>query len=79
MSAPDEVNRRLDAALTRLESAIETRLAAQESAAADAERTKLEQEMAAVRNECTHLKETSAAVSQRLDAAIGKIKGILDE
>ena len=63
----------------RLESALKTHLAGQDKAAADAERARLEQEMSAVRDEFAGLKETSAVVSQRLDAAIGKIKGMLAE
>jgi len=39
----------------------------------------LEDEMTAVRSEVVSLRETSAAVSQRLDAAIGQIKGMLAE
>lgn len=80
MSAVDDANRRLDTALTRLESALQTHLAAPDKAsAAEAERARLEQEMTAVRGEFANLKETSAAVSQRLDAAIGKVKTMLAE
>lgn len=77
MSTVDDASQRLDAALSRLESALDARLASQSDAAG--ERGQLEQEMTAVRSEFASLKETSAAVSQRLDAAIGAIKGILAE
>ena len=80
MSALDDANRRRDAALSRLESALQTHLAAPDKAtAAEAERARLEQEMTAVRSEFANLKETSAMVSQRLDAAIGKVKNLLAE
>lgn len=80
MSADNDANRRLDAALLRLESALQARRVTQDgAAAAAAERARLEQEMTTVRNEFSSLKETSAVVSQRLDAAIGKIKGMLAE
>ncbi len=80
MSVVDDANLRLDAALSRLESALQTHLAAPDQAsAAEAERLRLEQEMTSVRSEFANLKETSVAVSQRLDAAIGKVKNLLAE
>jgi hypothetical protein len=75
MSAADEANQRLDAALSRLQTSLQARLASQGGAG----QAQLEDEMTTVRNEVDSLKETSAAVSQRLDAAIGQIKGILAE
>lgn len=75
MSAADDANRRLDAALARLEGALRARLAQQSGAAV--ERAELEREVDAVRKEVAGLKETSAQVSHRLDAAIGAVKGIL--
>ena len=77
MSAIDDSNRRLDAALVRLEVALRERLEADAGSAVDQERARLEQEMTAVRNENASLKQTSAQVSQRLDSAIGQIKGML--
>jgi len=80
MSAVDDANLRLDAALSRLESVLQTRLAGQDTAvAAETDRARLEQEMTTVRSEFANLKETSAAVSQRLDAAIGNVKRMLAE
>lgn len=80
MSAVDDANLRLDAALSRLESVLQTRLAGQDTAvAAETDRARLEQEMTTVRSEFANLKETSAAVSQRLDTAIGNVKRMLAE
>lgn len=80
MSAVDDANLRLDAALTRLESALRTHLAAPDrAAAAEAERARLEQEMNSVRSEFANLKKTAGLVSQRLDGAIGKVKFMLAE
>lgn len=75
MSAADDANQRLDVALSRLQSSLQARLVSQDGAG----QAQLENEMAAVRSESASLKETSAAVSQRLDAAIGQIKGMLAE
>jgi len=77
MAAADDANQRLDAALARLESSLQARQAAQSDAVT--QRAQLEQEVAAVRNKITSLRETSAQVSRRLDAAIGAVKGILAE
>lgn len=79
MSLIDSSNQRLDAALAQLEQALQVRLEVQNGAAVNAARGQLETEMAAVRTECASLKETSSAVSHRLDAAISQIKGILAE
>ena len=75
MSVADDANQRLDAALARLQSSLQVRLASQDGAG----QGQIEDEMSAVRSEVDSLKETSVAVSQRLDAAIGQIKGILAE
>lgn len=75
MSAADDANQRLDAALSRLQSSLQARLASQDGAG----QAQLEDEMTAVSGEFASLKDTSAVVSQRLDAAIGKIKGMLAE
>lgn len=75
MSAADDANQRLEAALSRLESSLQARLANHDGAG----QAQLEDEMTAVRSEVVSLRETSAAVSQRLDAAIGQIKGMLAE
>jgi outer membrane murein-binding lipoprotein Lpp len=75
MSAADDANQRLDAALSRLQSSLQARLASQDGAG----QAQLEDEMTAVRSEFASLKDTTAVVSQRLDAAIGKIKGMLAE
>ena len=79
MSSVDDANQRLDAALLRLEAALQSRLESPGKPGADGKRAQLEQEMSAVRGEFASLKETSAAVSQRLDAAIGTIRNILAE
>lgn len=77
MSAVDDANQRLEAALSRLEAALQQRVGA---GAGDAgERQRLEAEMAAVRAQFAALQETSTAVSKRLDAAIGRLKGVLAE
>lgn len=75
MSAADDANQRLEAALSRLEQSLQARLATQDGAG----QAPLEDEMTAVRSEVVSLRETSAVVSQRLDAAIGQIKGMLAE
>ena len=75
MSAADDANQRLDAALSRLASSLQARTANQDGAG----QAQLEDEMTTVRSEVVSLKETSAIVSQRLDAAIGQIKGMLAE
>jgi hypothetical protein len=77
MSATNDANQRLDAALSRLESSLQGRLSTQDAAGAG--QTQLEAEITAVRSEFTSLKDTSTVVSQRLDAAIGTIKGMLAE
>lgn len=77
MSATDDANQRLDAALSRLESSLQARLSTQDAAGAG--QTQLEAEITAVRSEFASLKDTSTVVSQRLDAAIGTIKGMLAE
>lgn len=74
MSAVDNANQRLDAALSRLESALQTHMAARDAAG---ERVRLEQELSEVRAQFDSLKATSATVSQRLDTAIGTLKNIL--
>ncbi|MDH3738086.1 MAG: DUF4164 domain-containing protein [Alphaproteobacteria bacterium] len=80
MTIVDDANQRLDAALSRLEAVMQTHLAAPDKvSAAQADRARLEQEMGTVRSEYASLKETSTQVSQRLDAAIGKVKTLLAE
>lgn len=80
MSAVDDANARLDAALSRLESTLQTHLAAPDKvSAAQAERVRIEQEMKEVRGEFASLKKSSTEVAQRLDTAIGKVKELLAE
>jgi predicted nucleic acid-binding Zn-ribbon protein len=63
----------LDAALHRLESVVETQLARHK-----VERDRLSEEVRALRTNHTSLQAEARTVSSRLDAAIGKLKTILE-
>jgi predicted nucleic acid-binding Zn-ribbon protein len=66
MDRLEQAQQRLESALARLEKAA----AKPASGAAD--------EIAALRRRCDALEESSREVSARLDAAIGKIRGLLE-
>ncbi len=75
---------RLDTAIGRLDAAIERRLdriAAAEAgdALSLAERQELERALADAREGERRAREATAAVSARLDGAIGRLKAVLDE
>jgi hypothetical protein len=69
--------KRFDAAMTRLVAAVEQRSARIELAEAD--RQRIERELADMRADFARLREASTGVSRRLDAAIGRLKGVLEE
>lgn len=77
MSDIDSSTKRLGAAVARLEAAAQKRGKAVELAEAD--RARLEQELAALRADFDKLRETSSGVSERLDSAIGKLRTVIGE
>ena len=72
MAQLDDAQRRLEAALERLEQAAE-----QAGAPGDAGR--IDSEMAAVRERCQALEWQSREVSRRLDGAISRLRTILSD
>ena len=77
MADPDSSTKRLDAAIARLETAVEKRGGGVELAGAAQQR--LEKELAELRTDFEHLRETSSGVSAQLDATIGRLKGVLGD
>jgi uncharacterized protein (DUF3084 family) len=63
----------LDAALDRLEAALETRLDRE-----SADREKLSEELRSLKANHTALQSEARTVSTRLDAAIGRLKAMLE-
>ncbi len=94
MSRAEEITERLAAALDRIEGAvtaaearrdaageigdIDEGAAAERVAAAEAERARLAGELEALQSEHVTLRETTDAVSERLDAAIGELRTVLE-
>lgn len=70
MSRLDEATQRLDAALERLERAVDRRLAADGGVSEEA--------LEAARAENAELKHTADRVSERLDAAIARLRTVLE-
>jgi hypothetical protein len=68
---------RLETAMERLERAIETR--AERAGAQASVQSGLTSDLDAARAEIGRLKETNKVVSARLDAAIGRVKAILQD
>jgi hypothetical protein len=73
----DHAKSRLELAMERLERAIETR--AEKVAGQGGAQGNAMGELDAARAEIGRLKETNKIVSARLDAAIGRVKVLLDE
>jgi multidrug efflux pump subunit AcrA (membrane-fusion protein) len=75
MSRLDEAQQRLNAALTRLERAVEAKVkAAGESGACTVDDGQLE----ALKAENEQLRQASAEAGERLDTAIRRLEGVLD-
>ncbi|MBT5571796.1 MAG: DUF4164 family protein [Alphaproteobacteria bacterium] len=80
MSKLNEANDRLDAAMTSLEKAVETRRdTATQAGDANAENDQLQAELDKLRTDFAVLRDTSGTVSNRLDDAIGRLRNMLDE
>lgn len=77
MSDIDTSTRRLEVAVDRLAAAAEQR--GRDGALAAADRQRLERELAALRADFARLRETSTGVAARLDAAIGRLKPMLED
>ncbi|WP_200339904.1 hypothetical protein [Rhodovibrio sodomensis] len=75
MSRLDEAQQRLNAALTRLERAVEGKLkAAQQNGASAVDDGALD----ALKAENEQLRQASAEAGERLDTAIRRLEGVLD-
>ncbi len=80
MSKLSDANARLDAAMARLDEAVEGhRARAAQSADAGAENEQLRTQLEKLQSDFDTLRETSGTVSSRLDAAIGRLRTMLDE
>ncbi len=77
---PNDLSNNVQQAKSRLETAIERLERAVESKAASAgAQQQTDSELAAARAEIARLKDSNKAVTARLDAAIGRVKVLLDE
>ena len=77
MSKLNEANDRLDAAMTLLEASVEAR---HDNVAASAgQGGQVQAELDKLKTDFAALRDTSGTVSSRLDAAIGRLRNILDE
>ena len=77
MSKLNEANDRLDAAMTLLEASVEAR---NDNVAASAgQGGQVQAELDKLKTDFAALRDTSGTVSSRLDAAIGRLRNILDE
>ncbi len=75
MSRLDESQQRLNAALTRLERAVEAKAkAAQKNGMSEADSAQLD----ALKAENEQLRQASAEAGERLDTAIRRLEGVLD-
>ena len=80
MSKLSDANERLDVAMAQLDKAVEVhRSRAAASADAGAENTQLRTQLEKLQTDFDTLRETSGTVSSRLDAAIGRLRTMLDE
>jgi hypothetical protein len=85
MSKLNEANDRLDAAMTLLEASVEARLEASVEARRDnvaasaGQGGQVQAELDKLKTDFAALRDTSGTVSSRLDAAIGRLRNILDE
>jgi prefoldin subunit 5 len=76
MSRLDEAQQRLNAALTRLERAADAKVKAARQAGASGVDP---EQVAALRAENAQLRQASAEAGARLDTAIARLEGVLDE
>ena len=80
MSKLNQANDRLDAAMARLEKAVEARRADAPGASdAPQQNEELQGELDKLRADFATLRDTSGTVSSRLDAAIGRLRNMIDE
>ncbi|MDA0785501.1 MAG: DUF4164 family protein [Proteobacteria bacterium] len=80
MSKLNDANKRLDAALARLEVAVTTRRKDEgQGGDAAADNARLQGELTQLRADFVTLQETSGTVSSRLDDAIGRLRNMLAE
>lgn len=80
MSKLNEANDRLDAAMTTLEKAVESRRQNATPANGSGEANdQLQAELDKLKTDFAALRETSGTVSGRLDDAIGRLRNMLDE
>ncbi len=88
MNKADSIKERLEAALDRIETAVEAveqrREMAGESGefearrAAEADKARLQGELETLKGEHAEFREITDTVSQRLDAAIGELRAVLE-
>ena len=76
MTDLDEANRRLEAALTRLDRAVATRL--ESDIRPDAAHSEVAAALAEAQQESKRLRQLSGDVSRRLDAAIARLDQVLE-
>ncbi|WP_375592617.1 DUF4164 family protein [Algihabitans albus] len=76
MTDLDEANRRLEAALTRLDRAVATRL--ESDIRPDAAHGEVAAALAEAQQESKRLRQLSGDVSRRLDAAIARLDQVLE-
>ena len=76
MTDLDEANRRLEAALTRLDRAVATRL--EGDIRPDAAQSEVAEALAEAQQESKRLRQLSGDVSRRLDAAIARLDQVLE-
>ena len=76
MTDLDEANRRLEAALTRLDRAVATRL--EGDIRPDAAQSEMAAALADAQRESERLRQLSGDVSRRLDAAIARLDRVLE-
>ncbi len=76
MTDLDEANRRLEAALTRLDRAVATRL--EGDVRPDAAQSEVAAALAEAQQESKRLRQLSGDVSRRLDAAIARLDQVLE-
>jgi len=72
MATLDQALKRLETAVDRLERAGEAHLAE------DADKQELERQLTEMKSENTRLREANDDIAARLDAAIGRLKNVLE-
>jgi len=78
MSRLNQATERLAQAVTRLEQAVSNEALQRDEAGVRQERDQLSTELAEAQAENARLRETNEAIAGRLDAAIAKLKSVLD-